>query len=154
MREKGVSLVEILVAVFILLSSMLPLWGLMGSSHRQVIRFSEEIIASQLTVEILEQIRNSKAVNVFLNQNNSFSFTLTSDSTISLGNQSAAPLLIKVGTFESYLEPKLTITGEVVNNKYLPDKTIGCIVTLVMKYKSKEGKELEYKLRGFVNGKL
>ena len=152
MKSKGLSLVEIMVSILIFLASIVPMMGLMGSSTQNVVRFSEEIIASQLTIEILEQIKNSHAVNIFSGDNDSYSFALTPDSTINIGNQTSA-LTVNVGTFETYLSPKLTINTEVVKNKFSAEKTIGRIITLEMKYKSKEGKELSYKLRGFVSAK-
>ena len=152
MKSKGLSLVEIMVSILIFVASIVPIMGLMGSSTQNVVRFSEEIIASQLTIEILEQIKNSHAVNVFSGDSDTYSFTLTSGSTINIGNQSSA-LTVNVGTFDSYLSPRLTISSEVVKNKFLAEKTIGRIITLEMRYKSKEGKELLYKLRGFVSAK-
>ncbi len=152
MTKHGMSLVEIMVSILIFLASMVPLWGLMGTSTQQVVRFSEEIVASQLTVEILEQIKNSHAINVFSGDNDTYHFTLTPGSAINIGNQTSA-LTVNVGTFETYLAPELTISSEVVKNKFLPEKTIGRIITLEMRYKSKEGKSLTYKLRGFVSVK-
>ena len=152
MKTRGMSLVEIMVSVFIFLAAIVPLWGLMGTSHHQVIRFSEEIIASQLTLEILEQIKNSNAINVFSGDNDSYHFTLMPGSSINIGNQTSA-LTVNVGNFESYLSPELSISTEVVKNKFIGEKTIGRIITLEMKYKSKEGKDLKYKLRGFVSVK-
>ncbi len=59
MSRKGVSLLEILFASGIMVAAMVPLWGLMGSSHKQVTLSADEIRASQIAAEILEQIENS-----------------------------------------------------------------------------------------------
>ena len=57
-RNSGMSLVEILVACGILIGAMLPLWGLMGTSHKQASMSMDELRASQVAVEIIEQIEN------------------------------------------------------------------------------------------------
>ena len=58
-RNRGLSLVEIMVGLAILLVAMVPIWGLMGSSHQQVMRSADEIKVSELAIELLEQLQRN-----------------------------------------------------------------------------------------------
>ena len=62
MKNNGFSLVEVLIAAGILVSAMIPLWGLLGSSHKQVTVSADEIRVSEIAASIIEQIENS---NIF-----------------------------------------------------------------------------------------
>ena len=148
MSRRAVSLVEILIASAIFLAAVVPLWGLMSSSHQQVLRSADEIKASQLTIEILEQIENSQNINCLPDENNVKEFSLQSGDKIILGTGS---LELKVGTFEEYLKPQLTIFSTSEVDSLNDEREIGRVVHLVMSYKSKEGRDLTYTLRGFVS---
>ena len=107
MRKRGISLVEILIASAVFLAAVIPLWGLMGSSHQQVVRSADEIKASQLTVEILEQIENSQNIEFLPEDDTEKEFVLESGGEISIGGET--PVVFKVGDFEEYMEPHLVL---------------------------------------------
>ena len=149
MRRRGISLVEILIASAVFLAAVIPLWGLMGSSHQQVIRSADEIKASQLTVEILEQIENSQNTKCLPEDGAGKEFKLESGGELSLGNEPS--VVVKIGTFDEYMDPNLVISAYTVKDGYNDEYVIGRVVTLEMNYKSKEGKDLQYTLRGFIS---
>lgn len=129
MSSRGISLLEILVASGILVTAMVPLWGLMGSSHKQVTLSADEIKVSQLAVEILEQIENSH----WWPEIGEKSFEPLSNGKISLGTTSKLDL--QIGSYPAYLDLKATVKIE----KYpaTGDDT-GKIIRLLLKYKTKE----------------
>ena len=62
LKNNGVTLVEVIVASVILVIAMIPLWGLMGSSHKQAMSSSDELRLAQIASEILEQIEAGKNI--------------------------------------------------------------------------------------------
>lgn len=147
MIKRGFSLVEILIGIIILVISTLPLWGLMGSTHQQVIKSSDELNISQLTVEILEQLEYYYSPIDFPGdgfEKKDISLNVGEEITLVDGKRK-----LKIGHFDTYLEPKLSINIPSLSNA---EKKIGCIVSLVMKYKNKEKHNQEYVLRGFISG--
>ena len=149
MSRRGISLVEILIASVVFLAAAIPLWGLMGSSHQQVVRSADEIKASQLTIELLEQIENSQNIRCLPEDDNGMEFSLESGGEISLGSE--LPLVLRVGTFDEYMKPKLVISAYTIKDGYVDEIEIGRVVTLVMSYTSKEGHDSSYTLRGFIS---
>ena len=149
MNKRGISLVEILIASTVFLAAVIPLWGLMGSSHQQVVRSADEIKASQLTVEILEQIENSQNIKCLPEDGEEKEFNLESGGELNLGSET--PVALKVGTFDEYMEPHLVITAYTIKDGYNDELVIGRVVSLFMNYKSKEGHDSKYTLRGFIS---
>lgn len=149
MSKRGLSLIEILIASAVFLAAVIPLWGLMGSSHQQVMRSADEIRASQLTVEILEQIENSNNIKCLPEDDTEKEYKLESGGEISLGSEPS--VVVKIGTFEEYLDPSLIVSAYTIKDGFVDEVVIGRAVTLVMNYKSKEGKDLQYTLRGFIS---
>ena len=133
MKKLGMSLVEILIAVVIFVSAIIPIWGLMSSSHQQVVRSADEIKISQITVEILEQIENYANAETLLEKLNDSDGPdgpnpLTSNGTITL--RDIEGLKIKVGSFEYYLMPELTVMFTPITNKN--NNPIGVMVSLTV----------------------
>lgn len=153
MRRQGLSLVEILIAAAILLAAMVPLWGLMGSSHQQVMRSADEIKASQLAIEILEQLENNFHLGELPSEDSPKEYNLNSGGVVTISDTS--PSTVKIGTFDSYFMPKLFIETTSIKSfaEGRGDQEIGRMVTVIIKYKSKEGRDLDYILRGFVSAK-
>lgn len=149
MKKHGVSLVEILVAISILLAAMVPLWGLIGSSNQQVMRSADEVKASQLAVEIMEQLENSCCPQCLPADDAMQEYNLSSGGVVTIGEE--PPVTVKISTFEEYLMPKLYVTASTVADGFTGTRVIGRIVALTIQYRSKEGKDLEYVLRGFVS---
>ena len=146
--KKAITLVEILIAISILVSAIIPIWGLIGSSNQQVMKSYDEIKASQLTIEILEQIENYCFAELLPDDDDGKDYKLSSNGTITLNDDSA---VIQVGSFEDYFNPTLNIfSNPLFDNQ---GKLMGCIVSLTMYYKTKEGQESKYCLRGFVSAK-
>ena len=148
MSRKAVTLIEILIAIAVFLIAIIPLWGLMGSSHQQVVRSADEIRISQIAIEILEQIENKNTFSYLPEEGVVKEFNLHSGGVISLGEDPSID--INLGTFDEYLIPKLCLITIDVNNDN-NDMLIGRIVELAIDYKSKEGRDLSYTLRGFVS---
>ena len=151
MKKRGISLVEILIASAVFLASVIPLWGLMGSSHQQVMRSADEIKASQITIEILEQLENSQNIKCLPEEGDGKEFNLESGGELTLGSE--PPVVLKVGTFDEYMAPKLLISSFAIKDGYMDEVVIGRVVDLIMEYKSKEGRDLRYTLRGFISDK-
>lgn len=153
MKKQGLSLVEILIAAAILLVAMVPLWGLMGSSHQQVMRSADEIRASQIAVEILEQLENNFSPRELPPEDSPKEYNLNSGGVVTISDSS--PTVVKIGHFDSYFMPKLFIetTSMKSSAEGREDQEIGRLVTVMLKYKSKEGRDLDYVLRGFVSAK-
>ncbi len=150
-RNRGMSLVEIMVGLAILIIAMVPIWGLMGSSHQQVMRSADEIKASELAIELLEQLQNIGNVDCLPNDGEESEFPLNSGGAVPLDEGGAVSL--KVGTFEEYFRPKLFISSSNVYDGFTGERVVGRVVSLCIQYKSKEGRDLEYILRGFVSAK-
>lgn len=152
MKKRALSLVEILISTTILLAAIVPLWGLMGSSNQQIMRSSDEIMASQITVEILEQIENYVDIDALPKgeDDETLSFNLNSEGAITI-KEGITP--IKVGSFGDYFMPKLSISSEPQYDNSEDSKLVGRIVTLELEYKSKEGKLSNFILRGYVSAK-
>ncbi len=147
MNRNGLSLLEIMIATGILVAAMVPLWGLMGASHKQVTISADEIKVSQLALEIIEQIENSQWTPV----EGEMSFSPGSNSSISLGSKSK--INIQIGEFPDYLKlkGKVEISGYPTGK---PDK--GKIVNLKLFYNPKEkvGKEDKvYSISTYIPGK-
>lgn len=147
MKKRGISLLEILIASGVMVAAMVPLWGLMGSSHKQVTLSADEIRVSQLAVEILEQIENKG----WLPQDGDFAMTPVSGKLLSIG--STVKVDVQVGSFPEYL----SLSGKIIVSRY-PAATskpeIGKVIRLMFNYKSKEqvGKEdKSYELSTFVS---
>ena len=148
MNKKGISYVEIIIATAIFLVAAIPLWGLMGSSHQQVVRSADEIKASQIAIEILEQIENTH--NVKCLPDDVAEFDLQSGGVIKLGSEDL-PIEIKVGDFEDYMSPKLYLSSNPHLDTFTDQVEIGRVVTLELEYNSKEVSNQKYILRGFVS---
>lgn len=147
MTKRGVSLLEILIASGIMIAAMVPLWGLMGSSHKQVTLSADEIRVSQLAVEILEQIENKNWLPV----DDVYPLILQSNKLISVGT--ADKIDLQISSYPEYLVP----TAKIKVSRYpaAPDPEVGKIMQLVVNYKSKEhvGEEdKRYELSTFVSG--
>jgi hypothetical protein len=132
--RRGLSLLEILIAAGIMVAAMVPLWGLMGSSHKQVTVSADEIRASQLANEILEQIENFR----WFPDPGTISFSLVKNSKISIG--SSRKIEVQVGDYPDYLAPQGMIEVEAY-----PAGNSGRIVRLRIDYKTRErvGKEVK-----------
>ena len=146
--RKAITLVEILISTAILLCAIIPIWGLMGSSNQQVMKSYDEIKASQLTVEILEQIENYCSSELLPDDDEGKNYDISSNGTININDDSH---IIQIGSFEEYFEPKLNIRSEHLFDNQ--EKLIGSIVSLTLRYKTKEGQDSKYILRGFVSAK-
>ncbi|KAF1080886.1 MAG: hypothetical protein GQF41_2700 [Candidatus Rifleibacterium amylolyticum] len=147
MRRRGLSLLEILIASGIMVAAMVPLWGLMGTSHKQVTLSADEIRVSQLAVEILEQIENKG----WFPADGSYPVKAESGKLISIGN--AIKVEVQVGSFPEYLD----LDGKISVKRYppAPRAETGKIMSLELNYKSKEqvGEEIKnYELSTFVSG--
>ncbi|PKL44662.1 MAG: hypothetical protein CVV41_04665 [Candidatus Riflebacteria bacterium HGW-Riflebacteria-1] len=148
MTRRGISLLEILIASGIMVTAMVPLWGLMGSSHKQVTLSADEIRVSQLAVEILEQIENK----AWIPADGEFAFAPASGKLISIGN--ALKVDVQVGSYPEYLDLK----GKIKVSRYPPETSkteIGKVMRLMFVYKSKEkvgDEDKEYELSTFVSG--
>jgi len=136
MSRRGISLLEVVIASSIMIAAMVPLWGLLGSSHRQVTLSSDEIRVSQIAVEVLEQIENLG----FAPDNGEFSFTPLSGNKISVGGAKKIDLMF--GEFPEYLDLKA-----VLDVKKFPatGNETGKIARLSLKYKTKEAVGVEEK---------
>ncbi|NCB45466.1 MAG: hypothetical protein BWY02_00404 [bacterium ADurb.Bin157] len=141
-RNSGMSLVEILVACGILIGAMLPLWGLMGTSHKQASMSMDELRASQVAVEIIEQIEN---IGWTGNVNN---VMLVNDGVTKIDNN----LDITLGEFPEYQKFTINITTTTIEGS----EDLGKIVQLTVNYYSKEltnsGDAKEYTLGTFISG--
>ncbi len=140
MNRKALSLVEILVSAFILIFAMLPLWGLMSTSHEETTKSADELKACQLVAEVMDQIE----------------YRCTKDEIVALNEEEMEtgkeiiPGKVKFGDISefSYLKPVLTIKPIATNEKIA---ACGCIVEVFFTYKNKKGQEETYWLRGFVS---
>ncbi|MBU1107058.1 MAG: hypothetical protein KKB51_10350 [Candidatus Riflebacteria bacterium] len=145
MKRRGMSLLEILIASGIMIAAMVPLWGLMGSSHKQVTLSADEIRVSQLAVEILEQIENK----AWLPLDGDYAIVPLSGELLSIDSK----VKVQIGSFPEYLA-----LGGKINVSRFPAGTsteIGKVIRLILNYKSKEqiGKEDKiYELSTFVSG--
>ena len=154
MIKKAFSLVEILIGSAILVAAIIPLWGLMGSSHQQVMRSADEIKASQLTVEILEQIENYISIKDLPRKGDSaIEYKLTSGGFINIkeGTQK-----IHIGNFEDYFSPRLYLETTEEHYNCNATEEVGRVIKLTMLYNRKDvmgEDESEYVLRGFVCAK-
>jgi len=141
-QNLGMSLVEILVACAILIGAMLPLWGLMGTSHKQASMSMDELRASQIAVEIIEQIEN---IGWTGNVNN---VMLVNNGVTKIDNN----LNITLGEFPEY--QKFTINIE--TTAIAGSEDLGKILQLTVFYFSKEhtnnGEAKEYTLGTFIPG--
>lgn len=129
MSRNGLSLLEILIAAGIMVAAMVPLWGLMGSSHKQITVSADEVRASQLANEILEQMENLH----WFPDPGEVSFSILKNSKVSIGSNHRID--IEIGDFPDYLSPK----GRVEVEKYPSSSPeAGRILRLIIDYKSKE----------------
>ncbi|MDD2999684.1 MAG: hypothetical protein EOM80_18360 [Erysipelotrichia bacterium] len=144
MNRRGISLLEILIASGIMIAAMVPLWGLLGSSHKQVTLSADEIKASQLAVEILEQIENA----AWYPDDREITFQPVARSKFTL--DTSAKVEIMIGDFPEYMALK----GNIKVEKYLASgQESGKIVRLILAYKSKEkvgNEEKTYELATFI----
>jgi len=135
--RKGLSLVEILIAASIMVAAMVPLWGLLGASHKQVTVSSDEVRASQIANEIIEQIENSNWFPVA----GKIDFNIMKNSEIKIGT--TQPLGISIGDYPDYLRP----SGSVEIEKYpASGADVGRIVRLKISYSTKEKVGTEVKI--------
>ncbi|GAB1353955.1 MAG TPA: hypothetical protein PLK28_07340 [Candidatus Rifleibacterium sp.] len=144
MSRKGVSLLEILFASGIMVAAMVPLWGLMGSSHKQVTLSADEIRASQIAAEILEQIENSG----WQPEVGEISFAPVSEGKISLG--ATSKIDVHVGSFPAYMEVEARLK---IDKHPATGPEYGKIVRLILNYKSKEKvgtPQKDYELSTFI----
>lgn len=130
MNRRAISLLEILIASGIMVAAMVPLWGLMGTSHKQVTLSADEIRVSQLAVEILEQIENKGWVP----DDGPYNIAFASNSLVTLGN--TVPLELQIGSYPAYLE----LAGQIEVERYppAPNVEVGKVMTLIMNYKTRE----------------
>ena len=133
MNKKGMSLLEIVVASCILVAAMVPLWGLLGSSHKQVTVSADEIRASQIALEILEQIENSgwnPDVSVYTSP---ISFKPKSNTKIMvIPNEK---IEIQFGSYPDYLK----LEGKIEVEAYSEDnKEIGKIIRVEILFSPKD----------------
>jgi type II secretory pathway pseudopilin PulG len=144
MKNNGITLLEVLVAAAIMVAAMVPLWGLLGTSHQQVIVSADEVRAGQLANEILEQIENSG----WLPDPGQISFDLVKNSSVSVGP--AAEVSLKTGDFPDYMKPQVTLDIE----KYPADAVkAGRLLQLQLNYQLREkvGKEVKtYQISTFI----
>lgn len=127
--KSGVSLVEVLIACGILIAAMIPLWGLMGTSHKQATMSMDELRASQIAVEVLEQIENSGWAG------NVSDVILINDGITKLSDG----LDITLGEFPEYQNFSLSVETTDVSGP----ENIGKILQLTVKYFSKEHSNVE-----------
>jgi hypothetical protein len=123
-KRSGLSLLEVLIASGILLAAMLPLWGLMGSSHKQATMSLDELRASQIAAEILEQIENSSWRGDVSN------VVLINDGTTKLANN----FDIVIGEFPEYQQFTINIETTDINEP----ENLGKLLQLTINYFSKE----------------
>lgn len=147
MSRRGISLLEILIASGIMVAAMVPLWGLMGSSHKQVTLSADEIRVSQLAAEILEQIENVG----WKPDDGDYQVAAESGKKISIGN--TVKIEVQIGSYPEYLD----VNGKISVKRYPPSPKVesGKIMSLMLNYKSKEqvGEEIKnYELSTFVSG--
>lgn len=136
MQNRGFSLVEVVVAASILVAAMIPLWGLLGSSHRQVTVSTDEIKVSEIATSIIEQIENS---DVFPD-NGTVTFSPKSDATIVLSKINNLNL-----SFPEYAK-YLNLSGAInITNFPTSSSDGGKLLKLRMKYspKAKIGKKVK-----------
>ena len=149
--KKAITLVEMLIATAILLAAIIPIWGLIGSSNQQVMKSYDEIKASQLTMEILEQIENYCSAESLSDEEDGKDYALESNGTIKISEDSPD---VQIGTFDDYFEPKLNVRSVPITVKEsLGEKLIGSLVSLTLSYNTKEGHNSKYYMRGFVSAK-
>lgn len=129
MKTRGMSLLEILIAAGIMIAAMVPLWGLMGSSHKQVTVSADEVRASQLANEILEQI---ECLGWFP-EHGQVSFDPVKNARIKVGSN--PKLELEFGEFPDYLEPRVVLEIE----KYPASGSFsGRIIRCRLDYKPKD----------------
>jgi hypothetical protein len=127
-NKTGLSLVEILIAASIMVAAMVPLWGLLGSSHRQVTVSADEVRASQIANEIIEQIENS----IWFPNPGQINFTPVSAGAIKIGGADGIDLAFS--DFPEYL----SLQGSLDIEKYPSTGDSGRILSLKLAYKSRE----------------
>jgi len=146
-NSRGISLIEILVASSIMVAALVPLWGLMGSSHKQVTLSADEIKASQLAAEMLEQIENSH----WFPEIGEITFLPMSQGKMVLG--STVKFELQVGSFPEYMDLKAKLKIE----KYpASGPEYGRIIRVILHYKSKEKvgtPEKDYELATYISKK-
>ncbi|MDN5280120.1 MAG: hypothetical protein PWR01_4085 [Clostridiales bacterium] len=142
--RRGLSLVEILIASTIMVAAMVPLWGLLGSSHQQVTISADEVRASQMANEIIEQIENSN----WFPDPGEINFTPVKDSMITVGT--SKKVKIAIGDFPDYFKPDCRLEIE----KYpASGDAYGRIVRLKVNYNAKDkvGNEVNtYQISTFI----
>lgn len=147
MTRRGLSLLEIIIAASIMVAAMVPLWGLMGASHKQITVSADEVRASQIANEIIEQIENSN----WFPDAGEINFTFLKNSNVTIGN--AQKTEISIGDYPDYLQPK----GLLEIEKYPPTgMNTGRIIRLKIAYsgKDKVGKAVKtYQASTFIAGK-
>lgn len=123
-----------MIAAVILVLAMIPLWGLMGSSHKQAMTSADELRVAQLASEVLEQIEIG-------------SYSVADNSTIDLnpeghfdddGN-------VKNSPFPSYLK-----NPGGLECRYKESDTIRYVT---ITYKEPDGKMRRYTLSGYIDKK-
>lgn len=144
MTRNGLTLVEIVVASVVMIIAIIPLWGLLGSSHRQVVVSSDEVIASQIALEILEQIEYSGILfdDTDLPGNE---YALTGDSTLNI----TPDFEIGISTFPEYLEPVAAIEA-----MRFPDTgtALGRIASVSIKFSSRDSdRRRTYNISTYIN---
>ncbi|GAB4271991.1 MAG: hypothetical protein Kow0029_10200 [Candidatus Rifleibacteriota bacterium] len=144
MTRKGLSLLEILVASAIMIAALVPLWGLMGSSHKQATISADEVRASQISNEIIEQIENSS----WYPDQGEISFTPLKNGKVTIGV--SKKLEISFGDYPDYLDPKGRLE---IENYPTTGVSVGRIIRLILSYNTKEkvGKEIKaYQISTFI----
>ena len=95
------------------------------------------------------QIENNNTFSYLPEEGVEKEFNLQSGGVISLGEEPSID--INLGIFDDYLMPKLYLFTLDVKESFSDEVVIGRIVSLTIDYKSKEGRDLSYTLRGFVS---
>ncbi|NLM17798.1 MAG: hypothetical protein GX221_08795 [Candidatus Riflebacteria bacterium] len=128
--KRGISLVELMVAAFILILAMLPLWGLLGSSHERVARTSDEILAGQMALEVAEQLEQTG----FLPETGEVSPDADGKLLLTRGSRTLTCL---ISPFDPYFEPKFAFSSEIVGSPSIESPTRGYVVHIDLSFKTK-----------------
>lgn len=145
MRRRGLSLIEILIASVLLVATLVPMWGLMGASHRQITISSDEIRASQIALEIIEQIENSG----WFPQAGDIHFTPVANGAVRLGGTSG--IEVQIGEFPEYfaLKGRIEVDGFPASGA-----NSGRVVRVILFYTPREvvgEQEKSYQVSTFIN---
>ncbi|MBI3040010.1 prepilin-type N-terminal cleavage/methylation domain-containing protein [bacterium] len=97
---RGFSLIEVVIAAAIAMAAILPLYYLLGSSNVQVAVSADEILVTNLAIELLDQAENLH----FMELNKSFSENLPLKSNSWIVLKKLSNQKVCIGEFPGYLE--------------------------------------------------